>query len=604
MRVFSKTLAFFILVLTACVPYHTEAESPVPAEKTEQDNASAPDSAPKKSPAPVDVGSYLLYLQAKQNLDFSTALRYLHHAAAVDSDNHELQSEIFTLLALEGRINEIYSYAEKELEKDPSALLPALAMVTNDVWRGDYRAALKQIEAYPLKSENAFLFSLMEMWLYAGTGDREKALEALEELNQEDLKTLYHFHAALLYDLWDDAAQTKKHYEALLSEPGALSLRVAQVYGNFLLRQNETKKFKTLMEAYKAGSKTYTLLDEAFFTAGEAYPGKGVPKSVPVAKSGLAEAFFDISGSLADKGNPDVSMVFIRFSLFLDPSLSLARFLTGELYEKQGRYDDALKLYEQEQENSETYFASQVRMGVIYAKKGDLKKAETLLRSMAKKRPDLAFPWTELGDIFLANKKYPQAIEAYTEAINRVSGADKSQWVLYYSRGAAYERNNQWDLAEQDLMQALVLAPNQPLTLNYLGYSWAERGKNLPRAKEMLEKAAYLSPRDGAIIDSLGWMHYLLKNYPQAVNFLEKAIALDPGSAVINDHLGDAYWKIGRKREARFQWSKALSVKDDFAQGDRQRVEEKISKGLDVVGDKALQQKKPVKKEKKKKKLK
>ena len=243
-------------------------------------------------------------------------------------------------------------------------------------------------------------------------------------------------------------------------------------------------------------------------------------------------------------------------------------------------------------------------MGILLAKQGDLKNAEKKLRSLAEKRPDLAFPWVELGDIFVTNKKYEQAIEAYSEAINRIPVPNRSHWSLFYSRGAAYERNKQWDLAEQDLLQALVLSPDQPLTLNYLGYSWIERGKNIAKAKEMLERAVFLSPREGFIVDSLGWAYYLLKDYAHAVTVLESAVAFDPGSGVINDHLGDAYWRVGRKREARFQWSRALSVKDDFTEGDRQRIENKLEKGLDAVGDKALPSATDAKKKKKTKKSK
>jgi tetratricopeptide (TPR) repeat protein len=59
------------------------------------------------------------------------------------------------------------------------------------------------------------------------------------------------------------------------------------------------------------------------------------------------------------------------------------------------------------------------------------------------------------------------------------------------------------------------------------------------------------------IIDSLGWAHYRLGHYDEAVKELEKAIELKPGDPVINDHLGDAYWKVGRHLEARFQWQHA-----------------------------------------------
>ena len=591
MRSYSKFFALFFLILTACVPYHTEAEAPAFKET-------------KKNSQPVSVGSYLLYLQAKQDKDFTMAVRYLRSAMDEDPNNSALQTEMFALLSLEGRIDDAYPYALKELQNTPDSLLASLVVVTYHASKGDFEAARKQIDAYPLKEENAFLHPLLEIWIYAGVNDRKKALASLEQINQKGLEALYRFHAALLYDMWDDEDRANEQYEALLAEPGGLSLRAAQAYGNFLLRRGEMKKFQSLVQAYQKGAKSYPLLDETFFTAGAAQPGKKVPKSVATPKAGLAEAFFDVSGSLADKGNPEISLFFTRFSLILDPSLSLARVLLGEIYEKQERYEEALKLYGEEKETSETYFASQVRMGIIFAKQGDLKGAEKKLRFLAEKRPELAFPWIELGDIFIANKKYPQAISAFSEAINRIPVLNRSHWSLFYSRGAAYERDKQWELAEQDLLQALVLSPDQPLTLNYLGYSWIERGKNIAKAKEMLERAVFLSPREGFIADSLGWAYYLLKDYAHAVAVLESAVIFDPGSGVINDHLGDAYWRVGRKREARFQWTKALSVKNDFSEEDKLRVEAKLEKGLDEVGDKVALPSQVVKKTQKVKKSK
>ncbi len=595
MHIRSKIYALFVLILAACVPNHTGA-------------GTAPSAAGKivktKSGKNVAVGSYLLYLQARQNQDFDSAVKYLKETLKSDPENRALQSEMFTLLTIEGRIDEAYPYAIKELGWSADSLLASLVVIAYHVSKNDYESAMAQIDSFPSKDENAFLFPLLEVWIQAGLDNRKKALKKLEELNQSGLESLYYFHGALLYDMWDDEENAQKNYEALLREPGGLSLRAAQAYGNFLLRQGEKKKFNALVEAYRKGAKSYPLFDETFFTAGAAYPSKKVPKSIASPRAGLAEAFFDISGSLADKGSPEISLFFIRFGIVLDPSLSLARVLLGEIYEKQGRYDQALKLYEEEKENSETYYASQVRVGIIYAQKGDLVRAEKQLRMLAEKRPELAFPWIELGDIFLSNKKYPQAIEAFSEAINRIPVPDRSHWVLFYSRGTAYERNKQWKLAEQDLLQALILSPNQPLTLNYLGYSWIERGENVKKAKEMLERAALLAPREGFVIDSLGWTYYLLKDYSKAVLILEKAVLLDPGSAVINDHLGDAYWRVGRYREARFQWSKALGVKDDFHDGGRQRVEMKLEKGLDVVGDRVsvpVQAAQKVKKNKNKK---
>ena len=77
----------------------------------------------------------------------------------------------------------------------------------------------------------------------------------------------------------------------------------------------------------------------------------------------------------------------------------------------------------------------------------------------------------------------------------------------------AYERDNQWKLAEEDFLKILELVPDQPDVLNYLGYSWIEKDINLEKAKTFILKAVELSPRDPYIVDSLGWAYYNLQEY-------------------------------------------------------------------------------------------
>ena len=114
--------------------------------------------------------------------------------------------------------------------------------------------------------------------------------------------------------------------------------------------------------------------------------------------------------------------------------------------------------------------------------------------------------------------------------------------------------------------------------LNYLGYTWAEQGKNLDRAKAMLLRATELKPQDGNIADSLGWVLFRLGSLPEAVTWLEKSVELEPRNSVINDHLGDAYWANGRQREARFQWRRALTLDPEPAE--MPKLETKLRDGL------------------------
>ena len=181
------------------------------------------------------------------------------------------------------------------------------------------------------------------------------------------------------------------------------------------------------------------------------------------------------------------------------------------------------------------------------------------LKAMAAEEPTRAGADMQLGDLLRGKKRFTESVAAYDEAIQRFEAAGMPErWSLYYSRGIALERSGQWKRAEADLEHALELKPDQPLVLNYLGYSWIDRGENLDRGLKMIQKAVELRPEDGYIVDSLGWAHYRLGDYSSAVQYLEKAIELVPEDPTINHHLGDTYWQSGRPVEARYQWKRAL----------------------------------------------
>lgn len=582
MTVKSRVFAVFFSLIAACAPQGAVSESGVAAkpEKTEQAKAPQTDS-------PAVVGDYLRYLQARREQNLSDAAKYLQKVLDKDTDNEIVEAEMLSTLTLQGRLHDAFPLAQKELKRDGKLLLAMLVVVANQTENKDYDGALKTLDAFPDQDVRAFLIPLLKSWQYVGLNEREKAQNALEPLDSEGTAALYHFHLALMNDIWNNEDETEKHYKLLMEKNKGLSLRAAQTYGNFLLRHEKYERFNELLAAYRTVNRSFPLIDETFFLAGGKEVGKNIPVIVPSAKEGMAEALFDVAGSLHEKGNEDSAFFFTQIALSLDEKLALARELKGTLLETTGRLDDARAFYEAEKTTSETYFSSQSKLARLLARQEKYDEAVAVLQNLIKKKSESHLPYLDLGDTYMLAKRYPQAIEAYTQALDKISGTQRrGGWMIYYSRGTAYERNNQWDKAEDDFLHALLLNPDQPLTLNYLGYSWLERGKNVEQAKEMLERALLKASQSGSIADSLGWAYYLTKEYDKAVTILEIAVALDAGSGVINDHLGDAYWRSGRKREARFQWRKALDLNDDFAAGDRDRVRLKLDKGLDAVGDK------------------
>ncbi len=121
--------------------------------------------------------------------------------------------------------------------------------------------------------------------------------------------------------------------------------------------------------------------------------------------------------------------------------------------------------------------------------------------------------------------------------------------------------------------------PNQAYVLNYLAYSWLEKGIKIEESLEMLEKANDLRKNDGYITDSLGWALFKLKKYSKANEILQEAVRLMPSDPVINDHFGDTLWMTGRKIQARYYWKYVLSL-EKTEEDLRKKINKKLIFGL------------------------
>ena len=141
----------------------------------------------------------------------------------------------------------------------------------------------------------------------------------------------------------------------------------------------------------------------------------------------------------------------------------------------------------------------------------------------------------------------------------------------------AYQQANRWPDAKAALQQALLLEPQQPLLLNFLGYAKLERGEDLDAAEAMIRKASELAPDDASITDSLGWALFKRGKVDEAIHTLARAAEKDPDQAEIQEHLGDALYSSGRRFEARFAWHAALVTAEDNIAA---RVKAKLTSGL------------------------
>ncbi|MDP3174039.1 MAG: tetratricopeptide repeat protein, partial [Phenylobacterium sp.] len=294
-------------------------------------------------------------------------------------------------------------------------------------------------------------------------------------------------------------------------------------------------------------------------------------------REGAAQSLLAPAATLLAARQQQLGMAYLRLVLRLDPKRDEAWVMVGDLLASTDDMEGARNAYSQPKLGSSEYAASQAKLAWTYQNE---KKPEIAIE-MARKAAagGDADARLTLADLLRVNEQFAESAQLLDGLI---AEAPKPDWRLLYARGIAYERMGEWVKGEADLRAAMALRPEEPELLNYLGYSLIDRGEDLPDALLMVEKAVAANPRSGAMIDSLGWAHYRLGHYPKAVELLEDAIELEAGDPEVNNHLGDAYWRVGRRDEAVFQWRRVLTL--DPPEKIKLDAEAKLKNGLGTAG--------------------
>ena len=166
----------------------------------------------------------------------------------------------------------------------------------------------------------------------------------------------------------------------------------------------------------------------------------------------------------------------------------------------------------------------------------------------------------DIANFYRSSEEYEKAIIHYTKILDDIDNDSKIKSEILYRRGGSYERIGKYDHADQDLLHALEIDPEDAYILNYLAYSWLERDYKIKEAIEMLETAYAIESNDPYIIDSIGWAYYLVEDYIKAEKFLKRAVELMPDDPIVNDHYGDILWKLNRKIQARYFWDNVIKM--------------------------------------------
>jgi tetratricopeptide (TPR) repeat protein len=533
-HIMKRSVLLAVLLLSACA-----ADSAAPrAEEARLAVTGAP-------------GALLSARHAAAEQDMDVAADAFRRALAADPDNLELRQQAFLASLMAGRRDTVQ--LARLLPQNQAAML---SQANEDVRDGNWAQAETRFASLPRQGIQEIMRPLLIAWSQLGGGHADDAMATLKPLAQGPrLRAVYTLNAAMIADV-ADRPEAGELYRTARAESGAPNLQLTRMMSSWQARHGETAAAEAGLRELVASSDDLSL----------ALPGllRSVgTKPVRNASNGIAEVYLVIGAALQSQDAKDFASILVRLALDLRPDLTAARLLAAEIAIGGKHPEAGMSLLAAVPADDPLAAVVRLRRAGLEQRLGHNDAALAILDQLAREQPDRPEPRLLQGDILRISQRFPEAVAAYDRALALIPNPGRGAWPLFYQRGIALERAKQWSRAEADFLKALELAPDQPQVLNYLGYSWTEQGRNMVRARQMIERAVAQRPNDGAITDSLGWVVLRQGDVPAAVRYLERAVELEPGDPTVNGHLGDAYWAAGRKLEAQFQWRRALALKPD-----------------------------------------
>jgi len=457
----------------------------------------------------------------------------------------------------------------------PAAKLPVearLLLVSNEVRKRRIDRALAWVQPGSGDSANlSFLIPLLTAWDLAERGDMDRALATIDAIpNNSLLAPLRNEEHALILLKFRRTVDAEGYARRAIGSAGARENRLRLALADGFLAAGDRDRALVMVDGMGSDAAAARQRVLAGRTSGQA---------IDTPAEALSEALTAFTTDLArlQRGAPPIALG--QVAKFANPQNSSATMLLALLMETQQRTDEALALLRTIPRDDA--LGSQVRdvQVKILTESKRLDEAFTVASAAAAARDATINDLSRLGDVYLAMKRYNEAAASYSRAIAlaNAQGLKSQLWPLLLLQANAFEQADRWPETKAALQQGLALAPDQPLLLNFLGYSKLEHHEDLDAAEAMIRKASELAPDDASITDSLGWAQFKRGKVGEAILTLQTAAEKDPDQADIQEHLGDALFKAGRRYEARFAWNAALvTAEDDTAA----RVKAKLASGL------------------------
>jgi len=513
-----------------------------------------------------NISNYFLgIVSVSQNYN-DKALKHLKKAQSIKNKHSQFNTEFIRTLVFLEKFDQAFSFSKTIWNKEEFFFETDLLLGLNSFIQKDYTNAEKYFERLNKLSRHNLVFdnfigNILIAWIRAEQGNKKSSFETLKKIPGP-----YRYLTKMQYiflQCYFDENETSNSFEKLIKEKNYNFSRYNFFWINYLLSKNETEKAqKTLQSGLKKNESNLLLKQTANFFIDK--KGKKIRNffNCKNPQHTLAEFFYVLANLYSTEEDFQLSNFYLKISLFLNKKFLTNEALLAENLYYQKRYSESEHIYNSLKSVGPIYswHASKNIASISINKKGKeyaIKKLEKDFNLIKNKN---FVHYYDLANIYKDNNYFEKSIKYYSLALKKINQNHFLFPKILDRRGTSYEKVGDWKNAEKDLLRSLKLSPDQAHVLNYLAYTWIDKGINLDRGLEMLKKANALRKNDGYIVDSLGWAYYAKENYIEAEFFLQRAVELLPLDPIINDHYADALWMMNKNIQARYFWQNILKL--------------------------------------------
>lgn len=585
-------LLFFYIIFPACSPRSVEGISgkkiisepmpvksaPAPADKS---NQPAPESCKVINDSTTPYFDFLASRIALEQGDIDSAISLLRSAIRKDPGALRPREDLAEILFRAGKKEEALKIAKEILAKDPQNIQALIIAASVYQAEKDLKAASDMLkrasEADPERKDLRIALGRIQMNL----GDISGAVETFAAYTKKfpgDFKGFYFLGKAL--------ARQGKVSAAIAALNKASKLEPARIeaLAEIALLYEKSGDMKSLASTYEKILKRDPKNLVAQIELGLCYKKAGNKKKAD-----------EIFSRLAQRARSDANLVSVIYARFVgnkrfDDAKNVINsiiehgggnsdlyYLAGAVEYTQGNCQDALFYLSMVDKDSCFYLDAVIHKALCLEKIKGSKEAVSYLYPIYKSADNSVklrlIPF--ISSFYMAQDAYAKAAEILDEGL----ALDANNARMLYDLGVVYDKMGKPDEALKIMQKVLKLEPGNPDALNYVGYTYADKGMRLDEAEQMIKKALEAKPDNGYFLDSLGWVYFRQGRIKEAISFLEKAVEKTKNDPVILEHLGDAYTSAGMHEKAVKAYNKAKEQEG----ADIGRLQEKIDKILDQI---------------------